>query len=131
MHAAQTAPTRANPVAYPPTLSLQPSLGCLAVEGDDFEPRARGKKRGRKRGDGEGSVDGGDAPRRNLVSSRINYDVVQILSSQAMEEDADLMPNSPGPVAIAGFTAAAGDTFSETLSVHSSMGHGTDDEPAY
>ena len=41
------------------------------------------------------------------------------------------MPDSPGPLG-AGFQGVGGaDAFSETLSVHSSMGHGTDDEPAY
>ena len=35
--------------------------------------------------------------RRNKLSSRINYDVVQILS-QTLDEDAEHMPDAPGPV---------------------------------
>ena len=42
--------------------------------------------------------------RRNKLSSRINYDVVQILS-QTLDEDAEHMPDGPGPV---GSLAAAG-----------------------
>ena len=69
---------------------------------EEFEPRAKGKKRRRKnRGDDEESVDS-EADRRNTVSARINYDVVNILAAQQIEEDADLMPNSPGPVAMPG-----------------------------
>ena len=46
--------------------------------------------------------------RRNKLSSRINYDVVQILS-QTLEEDAESMPNAPGPLGqgLAGGAGAA------------------------
>ena len=35
--------------------------------------------------------------RRNKLSSRINYDVVHVLS-QTLDEDAEHMPDGPGPV---------------------------------
>lgn len=36
--------------------------------------------------------------RKSRVSSRINYDVAAILTQQALEEDAALMPDTPGPL---------------------------------
>jgi len=90
--------------------------------------RPKQKKRGRK-GEAKGSAEDGADPRKKRISSRINYDVAAILTQQALEEDAALMPDAPGPLGL-GFQGNA-DAFSETLSVHSSMGHGTDDDPAY
>ena len=49
--------------------------------------------------------------RRNKLSSRINYEVVHILS-QTLDEDADSMPNAPGPVG--GLASPASSTHSQS-----------------
>ena len=74
--------------------------------------------------------------RRNKLSSRINYEVVQILS-QTLDDDAEHMPDEPGPINPVMFGAqsprsshdggyshaASGPRdWSENLSVHSSYG---------
>ena len=52
--------------------------------------------------------------RRNKISSRINYDIVNILS-QTLDEDMERMPNAPGPVGSLADMGARGMEFSEAL----------------
>ena len=96
----------------------------LAVErGEDVEdgvptrskrPSGSGSKRQRReaqeaRAPGSAAEAAAAELRRNKLSSRINYDVVQILS-QTLEEDAEHMPDAPGPVGSLGGGAAADGT---------------------
>jgi len=112
----------------------------------------RGAKRQRKDGVARAADSAGEAAaaelRRNKISSRINYDVVQILS-QTLEEDAEHMPDgmehmpdgdSAGEHALSGGahplspTSSGHRPFSATPSGHSSNASnaGTDDpEPFY
>ena len=135
---------------------LEENQAARAAEtGEDGAVDRPRKKRGRKEAGAQGAAAGEEREaRRQMPSSRINYEVVQILS-KGMEEDALDMPSGPGPIgslagvaptalpagtavrgprsvdggSVAGSTAGGVDAFSETLSVHS--GHGADAEPRY
>ena len=87
-------------------------------EGEDGEPAPRPKQKRRRANPAAGGEGTGSAAeavegelRRNKLSSRINYDIVTLLS-QTLDEDVEHMPNAPGPV---GSLADVPRTFSEAL----------------